>query len=57
MELLIGFLRNPKFKIRPIYKVEGIRTSVELHQRILDNEEFQSGQIDTHFMERFLAED
>ncbi len=21
MELLIGFLRNPKFKIRPIYKV------------------------------------
>ncbi|MGD0517022.1 MAG: hypothetical protein ABSA26_05750 [Thermoguttaceae bacterium] len=21
MELLIGFLRNPKFKIRPVYKV------------------------------------
>jgi 4-hydroxy 2-oxovalerate aldolase len=34
MELLIGFLRNPKFKIRPIYQVleshlEPLRASVE----------------------------
>jgi len=35
--------------------IEGIKTSIPLHLRILDNEEFQAGNIDTHFMERFLA--
>jgi acetyl-CoA carboxylase biotin carboxylase subunit len=35
--------------------IEGIKTSIPLHLRILDNEEFQAGKIDTHFMERFLA--
>jgi acetyl-CoA carboxylase biotin carboxylase subunit len=34
--------------------IEGIKTSIPLHLRILDNEEFQAGKIDTHFMERFL---
>jgi acetyl-CoA carboxylase biotin carboxylase subunit len=37
-------------------KVEGIKTSVPLHLRILDSEEFVTGRIDTHFMERFLAQ-
>jgi len=36
-------------------RIEGIKTSVPLHLRILDNEEFQAGDIDTHFMERFLG--
>jgi acetyl-CoA carboxylase biotin carboxylase subunit len=37
-------------------KVEGIKTSVELHLRILDSEDFVAGRVDTHFMERFLSE-
>ena len=36
-------------------KIEGIKTSVALHLRILESEEFVEGRIDTHFMERFLA--
>ncbi len=36
-------------------RIEGIKTSVALHRRILDNEEFIEGRVDTHFMERFLA--
>jgi acetyl-CoA carboxylase biotin carboxylase subunit len=36
-------------------KIEGIKTSVALHLRILDSEEFIAGHIDTHFLERFLA--
>jgi acetyl-CoA carboxylase biotin carboxylase subunit len=38
-----------------MFKVEGIKTSVALHLRILDSEEFIAGRIDTHFMERFLS--
>jgi acetyl-CoA carboxylase biotin carboxylase subunit len=37
------------------FLIEGIRTSIPLHLRILDDEEFQAGRIDTHYMERFLA--
>ena len=36
-------------------RIEGIKTSVPLHLRILDNEEFNAGQVDTHFMERLLG--
>jgi acetyl-CoA carboxylase biotin carboxylase subunit len=36
-------------------RVEGIKTSVALHRRILDSEEFIAGDVDTHFMERFLS--
>jgi acetyl-CoA carboxylase biotin carboxylase subunit len=36
-------------------RVEGIKTSVALHQRILDSDEFVAGEVDTHFMERFLS--
>jgi len=36
-------------------RIEGIKTSAPLHLRILDNEEFNAGKIDTHFMERFLG--
>ncbi len=37
-------------------KIEGIKTSVDLHRRILDYEDFSAGRLDTHFMERFLAD-
>jgi acetyl-CoA carboxylase, biotin carboxylase subunit len=35
--------------------VEGIKTSIPLHQRILDDPEFVSGHIDTRFMERYQS--
>lgn len=34
-------------------EVEGIKTSAALHLEILQDDEYRSGQIDTHFMERF----
>jgi acetyl-CoA carboxylase biotin carboxylase subunit len=36
-------------------RIEGIKTTAPLHLRILDNEEFNSGRVDTHFMERLLG--
>jgi len=35
-------------------RIEGVKTTAPLHLRIVDNDEFNAGQIDTHFMERFL---
>ena len=34
--------------------IEGIRTNISLHRRIVDDPDFQAGRIDTRFMERFL---
>jgi acetyl-CoA carboxylase biotin carboxylase subunit len=34
--------------------VEGIRTSVPLHLRILNEPDFQAGRMSTSFMERFM---
>jgi acetyl-CoA carboxylase, biotin carboxylase subunit len=36
--------------------VQGIETSIPLHQAILADERFREGEFDTKFMERFLAE-
>jgi acetyl-CoA carboxylase biotin carboxylase subunit len=36
--------------------VEGIKTNVALHRRILDDPDFRAGRMDTGFMERFLPE-
>src|SRR5688572_11138824 len=36
--------------------VEGIKTNVALHRRILADPDFQAGRVDTSFMERFLPE-
>jgi acetyl-CoA carboxylase, biotin carboxylase subunit len=36
--------------------VQGIETSIPLHQEIFQNEDFRNGNFDTKFMERFLAE-
>jgi acetyl-CoA carboxylase biotin carboxylase subunit len=33
--------------------IEGIRTSIPLHLRILNDPDFLAGRLDTHFMERF----
>jgi len=35
--------------------VQGIHTSIPLHQRIFQDEDFRAGKFDTKFMERFLA--
>ncbi len=35
--------------------VQGIDTSISLHQAIFQDEDFQAGNFDTKFMERFLA--
>jgi acetyl-CoA carboxylase biotin carboxylase subunit len=36
--------------------VEGIRTNIPLHRRIMDDPDFQAGRIDTRFMERYLSQ-
>jgi acetyl-CoA carboxylase biotin carboxylase subunit len=36
--------------------VEGIKTNVALHRRIMDDPDFRAGRMDTSFMERFLPE-
>ena len=38
-----------------MFIVEGIHTSIPLHQRILNDPEFQAGDIDTGYIARFLA--
>ncbi len=35
--------------------IEGIKTSIPLHLKILDDPDFQAGRVSTSFMERFLA--
>jgi acetyl-CoA carboxylase biotin carboxylase subunit len=35
--------------------IEGIRTNIALHRRIVDDPDFQAGRIDTRFMERYLS--
>jgi acetyl-CoA carboxylase, biotin carboxylase subunit len=37
--------------------VEGIKTTIPLHRRIMDDPDFQAGNFSTRFMEDFLAED
>jgi acetyl-CoA carboxylase biotin carboxylase subunit len=35
--------------------VEGIKTTIPLHRKIMDNPDFQAGNFSTRFMEEFLA--
>jgi len=37
-----------------MFVVQGIYTTIPLHRRIFDDEEFRNGQFDTKFMERFF---
>jgi acetyl-CoA carboxylase biotin carboxylase subunit len=39
-----------------MFVVEGIQTSIPLHQRIIMHPEFQAGRIDTHFLTRMFRE-
>ncbi|HET9317395.1 MAG TPA: acetyl-CoA carboxylase biotin carboxylase subunit, partial [Vicinamibacteria bacterium] len=34
--------------------VEGIKTNISLHRRIMDDPDFQAGRLDTRFMDRFV---
>jgi acetyl-CoA carboxylase biotin carboxylase subunit len=34
--------------------VEGVKTTIPLHQKILQDEDFRAGRIDTHFLDRWL---
>src|SRR4029079_17830807 len=36
--------------------VEGIKTNIPLHRRIMEDADFLAGKLDTRFMERFLAQ-
>jgi acetyl-CoA carboxylase biotin carboxylase subunit len=38
-----------------MFVVDGIHTSIPLHQKILADPEFKSGAIDTQFIQRHLA--
>jgi acetyl-CoA carboxylase biotin carboxylase subunit len=37
-----------------MFVIEGIHTSIPLHQQILADDEFRRGEIDTHYIQRFL---
>ncbi|MFZ0631504.1 MAG: acetyl-CoA carboxylase biotin carboxylase subunit [Acidobacteriaceae bacterium] len=37
-----------------MFIVQGIHTTIPMHQRVFEDEEFQRGQFDTKFMERFF---
>jgi acetyl-CoA carboxylase biotin carboxylase subunit len=37
------------------FVIEGIKTTIPLHRRILDDPDFIDGKLSTHFMERFAA--
>ncbi len=39
-----------------LFEIEGVLTTIPLHQRILENEDFVAGRFSTSFMESFLAE-
>jgi len=37
-----------------MFIIEGVQTTIPLHQRIMQDRDFREGKIDTHFMERFI---
>ncbi|MBN1571439.1 MAG: acetyl-CoA carboxylase biotin carboxylase subunit [Acidobacteria bacterium] len=55
---IIAFGRNRQESIRRMKRalemtvVEGVHTTIPLHQRILSNEDFRAGRIHTHFLEQ-----
>jgi len=58
---LIGWGRNRMEAIQrgrralDFFVIEGIKTTIPLHRRILDDPDFIDGKLSTHFMERFAA--
>jgi len=39
------------------FKIKGIKTTIGAHKKIINSPEFMSGNVDTKFLERFLAEE
>jgi acetyl-CoA carboxylase biotin carboxylase subunit len=39
------------------FVVEGIRTNIDFHKKVITNDRFREGAYDTHFLEEFLAKD
>ena len=37
------------------FKLEGIKTTIPVHQALLQNEEFKAGQFSTQWLEKFLG--
>ncbi len=37
-----------------MFIVQGIHTTIPLHQKVFEDEEFRKGQFDTKYMERFF---
>ena len=37
------------------FVVEGVKTNLPFHRKLLDHPDFQAGKLDTHFLERFSA--
>jgi acetyl-CoA carboxylase biotin carboxylase subunit len=38
-----------------MFVIEGIKTSIPLHRKILAEPDFEAGRLDTHFMDRYAA--
>jgi len=36
-----------------MFRVEGVKTSIPLHLKILDEDDFRAGRLSTHFMDRY----
>jgi acetyl-CoA carboxylase biotin carboxylase subunit len=36
------------------YIIEGIKTTIAFHQKIMDNKDFKEGNVDTGFLERLV---
>jgi acetyl-CoA carboxylase biotin carboxylase subunit len=39
-----------------MFKVDGVKTSIAMHQKILDDPDFQSGDLSTHFMDKYVED-
>jgi len=37
------------------FVVEGVKTNIKFHRQLMDHPDFQSGKLDTHFLERFTV--
>jgi len=36
-----------------MFRVEGVKTSIPLHLKVLDEDDFRAGRLSTHFMDRY----
>ena len=37
------------------YVIDGVTTTIPLHQSLMDNDDFKTGAYDIHWLEKFLA--